>query len=175
MYLERSWRRCRSQRWYQIAYTDWEDQTFSRNLISGCLGQIESSTWPSLSCYLTSALGSPSSSAPLQVHLGRGDLPPNAVALHCSIIILVCMLKPLPSWLFLLISWIREWSLSSVHGVILQLVPCQNEASNAVFIALQVSGFNETAVVNNFPSMWTLTLTFSFRRNTTITSSTAQS
>ena len=46
------------------------------------LGQLTSSTWPSLGCYLISALGSTSSSAPLQVHIGRGDLPPNAFILY---------------------------------------------------------------------------------------------
>ena len=81
----------------------------------------------------------------------RAGGPPSQCCYTLLLYYSTCMLKPLPSWLFLLISWIREWSLSSVHGVILQLVPCQNEASNAVFTALQVSGLNETAVVKNFP------------------------
>ena len=82
----------------QITYTDWEDQTFSRNLISGWLGQLKSSTWPSLSCYLTSALGSPSSSAPLQVHLWRGDLPLNTLV-YCIALLISYLLIPCTPWL----------------------------------------------------------------------------
>ena len=48
------------------------------------MGQLTSSIWPSLGCFLISALGSTSSSAPLQVHLRRGDLPLNtAITLYC--------------------------------------------------------------------------------------------
>ena len=55
----------------QITYIDWEDQTYSRNLISGW-NSLRVQIGPPFSCYSTSALGSPSSSASLQVHLGRG-------------------------------------------------------------------------------------------------------
>ena len=67
----------------QITDIDWEEQTYSMHLISGW-ESLPSSTWPPLGCYLISALGSTSSSAPLQVHLGRGDLPlTTVITLYC--------------------------------------------------------------------------------------------
>ena len=62
----------------QITDIDWEEQTYSMHLISSW-ESLPSSTWPPLGCYLISALGSTSSSAPLQVHLGRRDLPLNTI------------------------------------------------------------------------------------------------
>ena len=42
----------------QITYIDWEDQTYSRNLISGW-NSLRVQIGPPFSCYSTSALGSP--------------------------------------------------------------------------------------------------------------------
>ena len=76
------------------------------------LGQLTSSTW--LSCFLTSALESPSSSAPLQVHLGQGGPPLYTATLYCFIKLLSADI-PYPLDYNVLISWIREWSLFSLQ------------------------------------------------------------
>ena len=94
----------------QITDIDWEEQTYSMHLISSW-ESLPSSTWPPLGCYLISALGSTSSSAPLQVHLGRGDLPlTTVITLYCFSNLLFADI-PYPPDYNVLISWIQEWSL----------------------------------------------------------------
>ena len=97
----------------QITDIDWEDQTYSRNLISSW-DSLRVQLGPPFSCNSTSALGSPSSSAPLEVHLGRGGLPFNTVTLYCFINLLFADI-PCPPDYNVLISWIREWSLFSLQ------------------------------------------------------------
>ena len=97
----------------QITYIDWEDQTYSRNLISGW-NSLRVQIGPPFSCYSTSALGSPSSSASLQVHLGRGGLPLNTVTLYCFINLLSAAI-PYPPDYNVLISKMQEWSLFSLQ------------------------------------------------------------
>ena len=79
------------------------------------LGELTSSTWPPLGCYLISALGSTSSSAPLQVHLGRGDLPlTTVITLYCLSNLLFADI-PYPPDYNVLISWMQKWSLFSLQ------------------------------------------------------------
>ena len=60
------------------------------------------------SCYLTSALGSPFSSALLQVHLGRGDLPlTTVITLYCLSNLLFADI-PYPPDYNVLISWMQK-------------------------------------------------------------------